>query len=437
LAEEPRKDRTVVLISIDGLAAYYFDDPLAQMPTLRALAKEGARATGMTCSFPTVTWPNHTTLATGVPPAKHGVLGNNYLDRETAKPVPLLPDPLFDKAEIVKSPTIYDAAHGAGLTTAGVIWPATRNAKTLDWTVPDMALEDAWPKYGTPSWIAELRAAGLPVEKHPAWCKDNAGGGVRRDWLYSRLAAHVLEHHAPNLLMVHLIEVDHVEHQYGPKTPEAYWAVSHADDRLKDIVEATRRSAHGQHATFVVVSDHGFYAIDKEIRPNVLFKQQQKSGGEKPIAKAVSQGGGCMAYVLDAARKSELVSLLRDQLKGIEGVDAVYEPQDFGKLGQLGPSADPRAPDLWLAAKEGYSFTDSDAGDDVVVPKPTPGGTHGYLPEQAALYATLVLSGDGVRPGVNLGQVSNQDVAPTMARLLGVPFPSADGKVLDAALTGK
>ena len=61
----PAADRIVVLISVDGLAHYYFDDPKAEMPTIRALAAEGARADMMKVSMPSVTWPNHTTLVTG------------------------------------------------------------------------------------------------------------------------------------------------------------------------------------------------------------------------------------------------------------------------------------------------------------------------------------------------------------------------------------
>src|SRR5437867_5754468 len=96
-AAEPAKDRCVILVSVDGLAGFYLHDERAELPTLRRMAGKGGRADGLECSFPTVTWPNHTTLVTGVPPMKHGVLGNNYLDRKTATSVPLIPDPLFDK----------------------------------------------------------------------------------------------------------------------------------------------------------------------------------------------------------------------------------------------------------------------------------------------------------------------------------------------------
>src|SRR5215212_6441008 len=107
----------------------------AEMPTIRKLAAEGATASSMKASNPTVTWPNHTTLVTGVNPAKHGVVGNNYYDRAAGKQVVLITDPIYDKDEIVKVPTIYDAAHDGGLKTASLRWPASRNAKSLDWTI--------------------------------------------------------------------------------------------------------------------------------------------------------------------------------------------------------------------------------------------------------------------------------------------------------------
>lgn len=434
-AAEPGKDRCVILVSVDGLADFYLDDPKSDLPTLRRLAKEGARAKGLECSFPTVTWPNHTTLVTGVPPAKHGVLGNNYLDRKAAAPIALIPDPLFDKDQIVKVPTVYDAAHKAGLVTAGIVWPATRSARSLDWTVPDMFGDEAWPKYGTAAWLEEMRQAGLPIDRHGIWTKET-GGGVQRDWLYVRMAAHLLKNHPPNLMMIHLVEVDHVEHRMGPRTAEAYWSVSYADDRLRDLVEAVRQSPYRDKTTFVIASDHGFFPIDKDIRPNVLLKQEGLQAGDKKQAMCVSQGGACMVYILDDAQRAAIAGRLRERFATVEGVDKVLGPSEFAKVGQATPDADPRAPDLWLSAKSGYSFTDSRDGEEIVVARPTKGGTHGYLPEHAEMRGTLVISGYGVKPGTILQNTRNIDVAPTIARLLGIELPSADGRVLTEALPG-
>ncbi len=298
--------------------------------------------------------------------------------------------------------------------------------------------KDGWQKYGTPGWLEELRQAGLPVDKHAAYCEDSSGGGVLRDWLYTKLAAHLFENHSPNLLLVHLIEVDHIEHKYGPQSPEAYWAVKFIDDRLRDLVEASKKSRFADRTTFVVVSDHGFYPITREIRPNVLLKQAgliKVDGNEvrEKQAFAVSNGGGCMIYLLDQAAKSSQAKLI-EQFAAVDGVDAVITPERFAEFGLSSPEKDPRAPDFWLSARSGYSFSDSTTGGDVVTLRETPGGTHGYLPNQPALYGTLVLSGYGIRPGVTLPLASNMDIAPTIARLLGLSMPTAQGKVLSEAL---
>ncbi|MFV0444227.1 MAG: alkaline phosphatase family protein [Planctomycetaceae bacterium] len=433
----PRTDHCVVLISVDGLAGFYFDDPHANLPTLRKLAGEGARAEGLTCSFPTVTWPNHTTLVTGVAPVKHGVIGNNYFDRTKDEKIGLIVDPVFDKDQLVTAPTIYDAAHEAGLTTAGIVWPATRNARSLDFTVPDMG-GDNWNTYGTQGWLEELRKEGLPVDQHGKWCKEPTGGPMR-DWLYARLANQLFQKHPPNLLLVHLIEVDHAQHKHGPRSPEAYWAVNYADHCVRDIVDAANQSQFQGKVTFVIASDHGFLPIETDIRPNVKLTQLgllKLDGSDKKSKQAwcVAQGGSCMVYVLDQEHQAEIVAQLAKELGSLPGVDRVILPDQYGEIGQSTPDKDPRAPDLWLAAKSGYSFTDTHTGDEVVGPRETKGGTHGYLPNQPELYGTLILNGADIKPGGKFGVVSNQDVAPTIARLLGLELPTADGRVLTEAL---
>ncbi|HOM16048.1 MAG TPA: ectonucleotide pyrophosphatase/phosphodiesterase [Thermoguttaceae bacterium] len=441
---EPRKDHCVILVSIDGLAGFYLDDPKAQMPTIRRLAKEGARASGMVTCFPSVTWPAHATLSTGVSPARHGMIGNSYLDRKTGQVVGLLCDPVYEKDQVLKVPTIYDVAYKAGLKTAGVLWPITRGATTLNWFVPDMSGDDTWEKLGTRSWLEELRAEGIPVDRHGQWCREPAGG-VQRDWLYSRMAAQLIRRHQPNLILIHLVEPDHVQHRTGPRSPEAYWCASYSDDRIRDLVEAVADSPLAGKTTFVICSDHGFFPITKDIRPNVLLRQkgliQVKDG--KTVSRSaycVSQGGGMMVYILDDARRDALRTQLRKELAQIEGVQAVFGPEEFGKIGQPTPEQNPWGADLWLAAESGYSFSDGFAGEEVVVARQTVGGTHGYFPDQPDMHAMCILWGPDVRPGTQLGKVESRDIAPTIARLLGLEMPTAEGRALvepSAASAGK
>ena len=434
----PAADRIVVLISVDGLAAYYLDDPKADMPTIRRLAREGASADGMKCAMPSVTWPTHTTMATGCWPGRHGVVGNSYWDRVADKSVPFIPDPLFDKDEIVKVPTLYDVAHRAGLKTAGICWPASRNARTLDWTVPDIFPDDLFQKYSTPSWLAELRAENILFWMQETWCKAPTGG-VQRDWMYARMAAQVIRKHRPNLLMLHLMETDHVQHAKGPQSPDAYWACSHEDDRVRDVLEATEAAFPGR-ATFIVVSDHGFNPYTREIRPNVKLKQDgliKMEGGKIAThrATALGQGGSTFVYVLDKEHRAEIVAKLAAEFRAVEGIEVAIEPKDYAKFGMVLPDKDPHMGDLVLGAKEGYAFSDSAADDAVVVPvSGGVKGTHGYNPAQKKMRATFVAWGAGIRTGVKLTDMEAIDLAPTIARLLGVNMTGADGRVREEIL---
>jgi len=432
----------VILISIDGWAHQYFDDPKCHMPAVKALAAKGVRAKRMECSFPTVTWTNHTTLVTGVHPAKHGVLANEYFDRAERKRVPLIPDPLFNKEEIVKSPTIYDAAKAAGLSTAAVIWPASRGAKTLDWTVPDVFEQELFEKYGTPALLEEARAAGIPIEKQNEWCKLGNPGKAQRDYMYTLLATHIIKRHKPNFLALHLVSLDSFEHAHGRQVPEAYWAANDSDNRVADIVRATEEAGIRDQTTFIITTDHGFVTFTKSINANVALRQGGfvKSVLGKSLAPdsqvfAMAEGGACFVYVLDEAKRDGILKQITPMLAKLEGVAGVVEAKEFeATLHHVTAAKDNREPDLVLLAADGYTFTDSFADNDVIIPNDPPKGAHGHLQTDPNLYGGFVISGAGVNQGVELEEIQNIDVAPTMAKLLGIPFPGTDGKVLEGVL---
>jgi predicted AlkP superfamily pyrophosphatase or phosphodiesterase len=433
----PAEDRIVVLISVDGTAQYYLDDPKAEIPNIRRLAEEGGRAEMMKASMPTVTWPNHTTLVTGVNPAKHGVMGNSYLERDKGTVMTLLADPVLNKDEIVKSPTIYDIAKQAGLRTAAITWPASRGAKTLDWTVPDVATKALYDQFITPELIKEFNEQGIPWEQQEQWWKD--GKGRSRDRMYTQMLIHTIRHHRPNVALLHLVEVDHVEHSHGPQSAEAYAALKFEDERVGEIEQELKHDFPGK-ATLIVTADHGFFPYQQQVQPNVLLRKEgllkalagKITGGQ---VRALSQGGASFIYVLDKDNREALIKTVAEKFKGVEGVQAVVTPENFAKYGVGDPLKDSRLPDLMLSAKKGYSFSDTAGGDDVVTAKSAEvKGSHGYDPNEPMMHAIFVAWGAGIKPGAKLGVIANTDVAPTMAELLGLKMPDSDGKVLDALL---
>jgi predicted AlkP superfamily pyrophosphatase or phosphodiesterase len=435
LAAEP-SEPVVVLISVDGLAAFYFDDPRASMPTLRALAADGVFAR-MTAVLPTVTWPNHTTLVTGTTPARHGVLGNDYFDRKSVKKIALLSDPEFDKDEIVKSPTLYDVAKASGLSTAAVRWPATRNAKTLDWTVPDVAKDSLLHQYTTPALLDECKAAGIWEDGEMQDAK-NPELRIVRDETCTNVFLHILKEHRPRLAILHLLNVDHIEHVDGPQTPEAYAAIAAADEQVGQIWKELQKSLPGQ-ATLFVVSDHGFSRVEKIIQPYV---ELQKAGLVKLVenkvtdgdVRIVTQGGSCLVYLLDESQADETAERVRSLFDGAEGIANVIDGDQLQEHG-LDPKINPNCPDMVLFAEDGYFFSGGTKEDSTIIKSDKLKGMHGHDETMPIMHATFVAAGRGIKKGAKLELIRNVDVAPTAAKLLGLELPNVDGKVLTDALS--
>lgn len=416
----------MVMISIDGLAGFYFDDPKAGMPTLRKLADQGAQAPLMKASTPTVTWPNHTTLVTGVNPARHGVVGNNYFNREAGTNVALIADPTFAKEQIVRVPTIYDLAKQQGMQTLAIRWPATREAHNLDWMLPDMKGTGMIRQYSTPALLTECAAAGLPMVDG---FETNASG----DEYCTRVFIQMLKQHEPELALLHLIDVDHVQHEKGPRTAEAYAAINTADRQVEEVWEALQKNFPGR-ATLFVVSDHGFSPVTRTILPNVILRKAGlmkvgKSAGDNAVA-VVPQGGSVFIYIRDTANRAEIAEQVRAAFTGVPGVAKVIGPDQFKAYGVANPAVDPHAPDLIAFADEGCAFGKTTAGDAAFKDKTEVSGSHGHDPSLPHLHATFIAWGKGIRSGAKKPEIDNTDVAPTIARLLNLNLVNPDGRVL-------
>ncbi|MEX2174299.1 MAG: nucleotide pyrophosphatase/phosphodiesterase family protein [Pirellulaceae bacterium] len=442
LAAEPGEaapaDRHVVVISLDGLAAFLLDDPKAPLPTLRKLAREGAVVDGgMLVSNPSVTWPNHTTLVTGVRPEKHGVLANGVLVRGGVG-VPVFIDGHKDKQELVRGTTVYDVAHAAGLSTAEINWPCTRGAKTLGDSFPDVPNSVA---NSTPRLIEELVAEGLLKDGTDQSFR--AQSSVGRDYIWTQAACHLIRRRQPNLLLLHLLNVDGTHHAEGAQSSPGYTANAYADTCVARVLAALDEAGIRERTTVIVVSDHGFALTPKAVRPNVILRQQglltvgPKGKLEAAQVHVVSEGGIGLVYCTDPGTVVADRERVKKLFLGQEGIADVLSPEQFAEYGLPHPRAYGPAPDLVLVAQDGYAVSGSAEGETLVCTNTegrTSLGSHGFLSTLPKMNALCILSGVGVRAGVHLKDVENIDVAPTVARLLGLSDFSADGKVLADAL---
>lgn len=438
LAQESRR---VVVVCMDGLAAYLLDDPKAPLPTIRRLAREGCIAEqGMTVVNPSVTWPNHTTLVTGVRPEKHGVLANGVLVRG-AIDVPVFVDGKRDQRDLVLVPTVVDAAHEAGMTTAEVNWPCTRGSKSLDDSFPDVP--DALV-HMTPRLRKELVAKGILADETQA-SFFTGNSVVGRDHVWTEAACHLIRERKPHLLLVHLLNVDAAHHTLGPQTAPGYTADAYADACLARIVAAIDEAGIRERTTLIVLADHGFTTTPKAICPNVLLRQQKLltvAAGKIQDAQihVIPEGGVGLVYCTNPGEVVEGRKRVKELFLGREGVADVLLPEQFAEHGLPHPREYNQSPDAVLVAEDGYSVSGLVEGDEFVVgytEGKTSLGQHGFLSTMKKMNATLVLSGNGIVQGGKLQDVANIDVAPTIAALLGLRNFTADGKPLTKAMSSE
>ncbi len=415
----------VVLISIDGLKPDYVLEAgkhNLKIPNLRRLVAEGAYATGVTGVTPTVTYPSHTTMLTGVSPAKHGVYGNSHFD-----PFGKNLGGWYWYSEDIKVQTLWDAVSKSGQITASVDWPASVGANVK------FNLAQIW-RARTEHDRKLIRAVSTPgllaeCENALGHYHDGDDYSIEADGLRARFNAYLLEKKKPRFQTVYFGGLDHEEHDYGPYSAEAFAGLEKIDAMVGEVRVAAEKSGGGR-AYICVVSDHGFARTEKEIRLNAALREAglievDGSGKVKAWRAMAWNSGGSTAVMLqdkndEAARQKAREALQRLAADPANGIYKVLEGQEARKLNGFPDAA------FIVGAKPGWYF--GGGFDAPIVRSVKPGGTHGYLPELPEMNSAFFIAGPGVEAKRNLGQMDMRDIAPTLARLLGVELPSAEGR---------
>jgi type I phosphodiesterase/nucleotide pyrophosphatase len=189
----------------------------------------------------------------------------------------------------------------------------------------------------------------------------------------------------------------------------------------------------------VVVSDHGFLPVSREVRPNVRLRRRGllrlDPAGDVGDAEArfVMNHGAGWVYTAGAGDRERLARDLRGELAGLEGVAGVWTPEAYAELGLPTPAENSRAGDLLLEAAPGFMLSDEMASVDETGP-PRYRGTHGQRPTYDDNRALFLAAGRGIKRGGTLGPITSRDVAPTLTALLDLPPAPAEGRALTEIL---
>ncbi|GAA0525528.1 alkaline phosphatase family protein [Chitinophaga japonensis] len=421
--------RYVVLVSVDGFRPDFYTDPSWPAPNMQQLLQQGVYAQGVRGIFPTVTYPSHTTLITGVRPARHGIVYNTPFEPQGQS------GDWFREERDIKVPTLWDAVRSAGLKSAAVSWPVSVGAP-VDYNIPE-----TWSR-STPgdrrgATSEQATPKGLFEE-----VQERATGQLEANDLnlyylgmnenLARMTAYLVKQYKPNLVMVHLPCTDAAQHREGREGAGVRRAVASADHAIGTILEALQKAGIKDSTAVIITGDHGFVDTHSSLAPNVWLAQHGLTGKAEDRGnwKAAfhSAGGSTFLHMKDP-KDEKTLQQVRKILAGLPPAQQkLFRVIDRAGLQQSG--ADPEAV-LALAAVQGITFSNAADGPEL---RPAKGGAHGYFPDFNEIRTGFIAAGPGLNKGSVLPEIGLEDIAPLIARLLSIELPQAEGVVYPGML---
>jgi predicted AlkP superfamily pyrophosphatase or phosphodiesterase len=375
-----QKKPYVILISIDGLRSDYVEKFNAK--SLQAYGKSGVVADYMTSVFPSLTFPNHYSIVTGLYPAHHGLVDNSFFDEKANATY------VMSNKKMVADPYWYGGtplwvlAEKQQMVTASFYWVAS-----------EAPIENTQPTYFY-NYNDKIK-----IEKRIQQVKE---------WL--SLPAKI----RPHLITFYMSDVDDAAHNFGPDSKQAEAAVLYIDNVIKQMNEAV--SSLNLPVNIVLVSDHGMALVNSQT-PMRLPKAVDPTKFFIPSGSALLQ--------LYAKDSSTILPTYNALLKEANGYDVYLKentPKDFhynnidDRFNRIG--------DIILVAKLPYTFSLSG--------RPSSPGKHGYDPRLPEMRASFLAWGPAFKSGKKIKGFENVHVYPLVAKILGLQY---NQKTIDGNLS--
>lgn len=412
IALSQNRDKHVVVVTIDGFRPNFYLEDKWNTPNLKAIKQEGAHAYGVNSVFPSITYPSHTTIVTGVQPSRHGIFYNAMFEKDSATK-----GQIYWHVNQITSPTLWEVTQNAGLKAASVNWPVSVGAPTV-FNISDVGakgqrvMEDSANPAGISTFIKEKLLDNAPsikvgVDKHVA-----------------RIAAWVIKTEKPNFMTVHLLGMDHVQHVHGRNGPEIEHAIVLADSAVGVIRNAIREAGIADNTLLIITGDHGFYDVSTTVSPNVWLKEWGLIENENDWkAKFHTAGGGAFMFLKNKNDVTTLNAVI-SKLKALPDAEKKYF-QLIDRKGLNSIGADPNVV-LALTGLNGAAFS---ARTNALAVDKGKGGTHGYFPDTRNIQTGFVAEGKGLKKQTRIQEMDLKDISAIAVEYLELSMPTSAGKV--------
>ncbi len=369
-----KKSQTTVVLSLDG---FRWDYPAkTNTPTLNKMASEGVKAVSLIPSFPSKTFPNHYSIATGLVPDHHGLVNNSFYDRKTGRSYSMANNEARFDPQFYGGEPIWITAQHQGLLTASYYWVGS-----------EVAIEGLHPDY----WK-------IYDEKVPF--------ANRIDTIIKWLS--LPPDLRPQLVMAYYHEPDGVGHEYGPDDPRTFKMVHTIDSLTGILYSRIRQLPDGDNINFIVLSDHGMGAISSE-RNTVLRNFI-------PAAWPVRIEGGNPNFNIYA--EGAWIDSAYSSLKKAHGIE-VWKPNEVPAY--LNYGTNPRVGDIIVVADSSWAVSLNQPKKDFT------GGTHGYETRNTDIHAIFYAAGPAFKQNFVQPSFRNVNIYPLLAYLLGITPVKTDG----------
>lgn len=429
--EQPER---VIIISLDAMGARDLEY-MSKKKHFGKLMEKAALCNQVSSVYPTLTYPAHVSIVTGMKPKNHGVINNTCLQPNRPNP-----DWMWQR-RFVKTTTLYDEARKAGWVTAGLLWPVTAKSK-IKYNIPEVLANRPWQNQILVSARDSSLGYLLECNKRFGHLRD----GVRQpalDNFVHQSALYTIRKYNPDLFMIHFTDLDTNRHIYGLDHEKTFAAMDRHDERLGEIIEALEETGDMEKTTIVVLGDHCQFNTSQVVYFNYLLKEKGylKTKGDKIVSYQViakNCDGSCYIYLHPKERnndtlKRQVTELFTELSKDMTyGIERIFTGAEAGELG-----ADNECY-LMLEAADSFYFLDE--FETLTLPvnqvkKHKMKATHGYLPDKKDYKTFFMASGFGIKAGILYEEeMALYDEGPTLAKLMGLDLKNTDGRVIGEIL---
>lgn len=428
--------KKLIVVSADALVTEDLEY-LYTLPNYKKYLAGGCIVEKVKSVYPTITYPCHTTMITGVYPEKHGITGNLEFHPGQTSNLPWLWDCKWN----LWKEDIFTQAKKAGYRTAAVFWPVTGNHLYID----DL-IDEYWVQSETDTPSEAYRRMGSNEQMIAITEKNTDFMGKlphpEIDIFMIDCVCDILRECRPDVLFVHPADIDAARHEYGTFNDKVRETVENTDRYIGQIMETVAELGMLEETNLVLTSDHGQMNINRILNPNVLFAERGLIRvGEDGVMKdwdvwCLSGGMSAGVYLKNpedpAMYQTVYQMLLQMAEDGIYGFNKVYTREEVKKEEHLNGDFS------FILETDGYTSF----GDSYTRPLVTNldnrdyrygRATHGYLPDKGP-QPVFLAKGPDFKENVVLKQARLIDEAPTFAKLLGVSLDGADGRALTELL---